>query len=108
VKQNIHPTYYSDAKITCACGNTFNVGSTKQQIHVEICSNCHPFFTGESKFIDTLGKVERFQKRLSQVADKRKTAKKDDIIKEAEERPANLYEMANKIKQEFKNQKQES
>lgn len=108
MKSNIHPIYYSDAKITCACGNIFNVGSTKQQIHVEICSNCHPFFTGESKFIDTLGKVERFQKRLSQVADKHKTGKKADIIKEAEERPANLYEMANKIKQEFKNQKQES
>ena len=108
MKQNIHPIYYSDAKVNCACGNTFNVGSTKQQIQVEICSNCHPFFTGESKFIDTLGKVERFQKRLSQVADKHKTAKKEDVIKETEERPANLYEMAKKIKQEFKNQQQES
>lgn len=62
-KTNLHPTWYSDAKVTCACGNTFNTGSTQQAIRVDICSNCHPLFTGQQKFIDTLGQVERFQKK---------------------------------------------
>ncbi len=53
MKKNIHPTYYSDAKIICACGKTFVIGSTMKEIHVEICSNCHPFYTGKKKLIDT-------------------------------------------------------
>ena len=63
MKQDIHPKWYLDAKITCACGATYVVGATKPEIHVEICAACHPFFTGEMKFVDTLGRVERFQKK---------------------------------------------
>ena len=63
MKQDIHPKWYPDAKITCACGATYVVGATKSEIHVEICAACHPFFTGEMKFVDTLGRVERFQKK---------------------------------------------
>ena len=63
MKANIHPQWYPEAKITCACGNTFITGSILPEIRVEICSNCHPFFTGQQKFIDTLGQVERFQKK---------------------------------------------
>ena len=63
MKTGIHPQYYPDAQVVCACGNMFTVGSTKQTIKVEICHKCHPFFTGEMKFVDTLGRVERFQKR---------------------------------------------
>lgn len=63
MKANIHPTWYNDAKVTCACGNTFTTGSTLPQIRVEICSKCHPLFTGQQKFVDTLGQVERFQKK---------------------------------------------
>lgn len=64
MKAEIHPTYYADAMVTCACGNTFTVGSTRKTIRVEICSRCHPFFTGEQRIVDTAGQVERFMRRL--------------------------------------------
>lgn len=65
MKQGIHPTYYPDAKVVCACGNTWTTGSTKKEIHVEICSRCHPFFSGESaRMIDIEGQVDRFYKKL--------------------------------------------
>ncbi len=66
MKQGIHPTYYTDAKVTCAsCGTTWTTGSTKQEIRVEICSNCHPFFSGEqARIIDIEGQVDRFYKKL--------------------------------------------
>ncbi|KKU87818.1 50S ribosomal protein L31 [Candidatus Gottesmanbacteria bacterium RIFCSPLOWO2_01_FULL_48_11] len=63
MRANIHPQWYDDAKVSCACGNTFTVGATKPELRVEICSHCHPFFTGEMKFVDTLGRVERFQQK---------------------------------------------
>jgi large subunit ribosomal protein L31 len=63
VKTKIHPKYYDDAKVTCVCGNTFTVGSTKQELRVEVCSKCHPFYTGEQRIRDTMGRVERFRKR---------------------------------------------
>lgn len=61
MKTGIHPTWYQEAQVVCACGNILTVGSTKQTIHVEICHKCHPFFTGEMKYVDTLGRVEKFQ-----------------------------------------------
>lgn len=63
MKTNLHPAWYPDAKITCACGNTFTTGSTLPAIRVEICSACHPFYTGTQKFVDTLGQVDRFIKK---------------------------------------------
>jgi large subunit ribosomal protein L31 len=63
MKTKIHPKYYDDAKVTCVCGNTFTVGSTKQELRVEVCSKCHPFYTGEQRIRDTMGRVERFRKR---------------------------------------------
>jgi large subunit ribosomal protein L31 len=63
MKAKIHPKYYPDAKVTCACGNTFTTGATKQLLKVEICSKCHPFFTGEQRIVDTAGRVERFKRR---------------------------------------------
>ena len=63
MKDNIHPKYYTDAKIICACGNVIPTGSTKQEIHVEVCSNCHPFYTGKQKLLDTAGTVDKFKKR---------------------------------------------
>ncbi len=66
MKDKIHPKYYPNAKVRCACGNVFTVGSTKELIEVEICSKCHPFYTGKKKVIDTMGRVEKFKKRLSQ------------------------------------------
>jgi large subunit ribosomal protein L31 len=65
MKAAIHPQYYPEAAVSCACGKQFTVGSTKQSIKVEICNQCHPFFTGEMKFVDTLGRVENFQKKLA-------------------------------------------
>ncbi|MFH0804465.1 MAG: 50S ribosomal protein L31 [Candidatus Zambryskibacteria bacterium] len=73
MKTEIHPQYYTDAKVSCSCGNTFTVGSTQKEIHVEICSACHPFFTGNEKVIDAAGRVERFKARKA--ATKPKTTK---------------------------------
>ena len=62
MKPNIHPKY-DEARVICACGETWTTRSTKKEIHVEICSACHPFFTGKQKLVDTAGRVERFQKK---------------------------------------------
>ncbi len=65
MKKGIHPQYYEEATVKCACGNEFKVGSTKKEIRVEICSKCHPFFTGEMKFVDTEGRIEKFMKKYA-------------------------------------------
>ena len=63
MKDKIHPQYYTDAKVICACGNTFTTGATKKELKVEVCSKCHPFYTGERRMLDTTGRVERFKRR---------------------------------------------
>ncbi len=65
MKKEIHPEYIVDAKITCACGQVFTMGGTKKEISVEICSQCHPFYTGAEKTLDTAGRVEKFKSRRS-------------------------------------------
>jgi large subunit ribosomal protein L31 len=76
VKPGIHPKY-DEVEARCACGNTFRTRSTKNELHLEICNNCHPFFTGRQKLIDTEGRVERFTKRFgTQSAETRRTATK--------------------------------
>ncbi len=65
MKNNIHPKYYKSATVRCACGNTFTTGSTKEFIETEICSKCHPFYTGKEKILDTMGQVQKFRKRLA-------------------------------------------
>ena len=74
MKEKIHPKYYADAKVICSCGNSFTTGSTKKVLHVELCSKCHPFFTGERRILDTAGRVERFKRRY---AVKEKPAEKE-------------------------------
>ena len=64
MKKDIHPKYFPNAQVKCACGNTFEVGSTKEFIEIEICSKCHPFYTGKEKIVDAMGRVEKFKKRL--------------------------------------------
>jgi large subunit ribosomal protein L31 len=64
MKKDIHPKYYPKAKVKCVCGNTFTIGSTVELIETEICSACHPFYTGKKKIIDTMGQVQKFQRRL--------------------------------------------
>jgi large subunit ribosomal protein L31 len=70
MKKDIHPEYV-ECNITCACGNTFATRSTKKEIRVEICSNCHPFFTGKQKFIDSAGRVEKFKKKYGDLKSKK-------------------------------------
>lgn len=65
MKKDIHPKYYPKANVRCACGNVFTVGSTKESMEVEICSKCHPFYTGKEKIVDAAGRVEKFRKRLA-------------------------------------------
>jgi large subunit ribosomal protein L31 len=69
MKKDIHPQYYPNARVQCACGNSFAVGSTKEFIEIEICSKCHPFYCGKEKLVDTMGRVERFRKRLEKKAE---------------------------------------
>ena len=76
MKEGIHPKYH-DVEVRCACGNTFKTRSTKPELHLEICSVCHPFFTGRQKLIDTEGRVERFTKKFgAQTSEQRRTAAK--------------------------------
>lgn len=74
MKPNIHPTYYKDAVIKCACGASYLVGSTEKELSVEICSSCHPFYTGKQKLVDTAGRVDKFKARV-EAASKAKVKK---------------------------------
>lgn len=78
MKNKIHPAYYHDTKITCACGNSLVTGSTQKKISIETCSACHPFYTGKQKLIDTSGVLDRFKKRATKTAalKSKKTTKK--------------------------------
>ena len=79
MKAETHPTYFPKAKVTCACGRTFTVGSTKEKLEVEICSSCHPFYSGNEKILDAAGRVEKFKTRSSKsAASKAKSAKKSN------------------------------
>jgi large subunit ribosomal protein L31 len=79
MKENIHPTYYPNAKVVCACGNSWTTGSTSELIQTDVCSECHPFYTGEQRIVDTEGQVDRFYKKLQA---------RQDYIKEQVEREA--------------------
>ena len=87
MKEKIHPKYNEKAVIKCACGAKFNVGSTSDEISVEICSNCHPFYTGKEKLVDTAGRVDKFRARMSAAKKYKETTpteishKKDTEIK---------------------------
>lgn len=75
MKKDIHPKYFEKAEITCSCGATLVTGSTQENMHVEICSQCHPFYTGKKKMIDTTGRVDRFKKLSEKSAKKQEAAK---------------------------------
>lgn len=81
MKKDIHPPYYKDAKVKCACGAAFTVGSTKPEIQIEICGHCHPFYTGKGKLIDIAGRVEKFRARKAKAATipiRKKSVKKSE------------------------------
>ena len=65
MKKDLHPEYFPNATIKCACGNSFKVGSTVKELNIEICSNCHPFYTGKQKLVDTAGRVDKFKARMA-------------------------------------------
>jgi large subunit ribosomal protein L31 len=77
MKTSIHPTYYTDVHVKCACGNSFATGSTKRNIHLDICAACHPFYTGEMKYVDIAGRVDKFNERMQTAFHKTYMKKKD-------------------------------
>jgi large subunit ribosomal protein L31 len=94
MKVGIHPHYNQAAQVTCVCGNKFTVGSTQDVIHVELCSKCHPFYTGEQRFVDTASRIQKFQKKQEVAAQFKVTIKaKVDEKKRAEDAPKSLREM---------------
>ena len=94
MKQQIHPQYFDQAQVICVCGNRFTTGSTREVIHVELCSNCHPFYTGEQKFVDTASRIQKFQKK-TETAKKYQVIKKEKKVKEEakSQAPKTLREM---------------
>jgi len=84
MKKDIHPTYFEEATVICACGNTWTTGSTTEEIRTDVCSKCHPFYTGEQRIVDTEGQVDRFYKKLQARADYLETKQ---AVKEAKTSP---------------------
>ena len=94
MKKEIHPKYYEDAKVICACGNTFTTGSTRPELRVDLCSACHPFYTGKQKLVDTARRVEKFQAKLeasSKVVGTR-VSKKEKLLAKTAKRAAKRVE----------------
>ena len=87
MKEGIHPEYYPDAKVICACGNSWTTGSTQAELRTDICSQCHPFYTGQQRIVDTGGQVERFTTRL-ETAERLRTAAEQRAQSRAERRRA--------------------
>lgn len=99
MKADLHPTYFPEAQVLCSCGNRFVTGSTKEEIRVEVCFKCHPLYTGEKRFVDTLGQVGKFQKKQErakemQAARPQKKFSKDDKRQNA---PKSLRELLTEI-----------
>lgn len=94
MKAQIHPQYFPEAQVICVCGNKFTTSSTRESIHVELCYDCHPFYTGEQRFVDSASRIQKFQKK-QEVAQTYKATikKKTDDKKKKEEAPKTLREM---------------
>jgi large subunit ribosomal protein L31 len=105
MKAEIHPTYYPDAKVTCAsCGKTWTTGSTKKELRVDICSNCHPFYTGEaSRILDIEGQVDRFYKKLSVQKAYAEQQKAKEELKGSPERPIEELGITSRATEALKN-----
>ncbi|KKP80723.1 MAG: 50S ribosomal protein L31 [Candidatus Levybacteria bacterium GW2011_GWB1_35_5] len=91
MKAQIHPQYFEQAQVICACGNKFTTGSTVELIHVELCAKCHPFYTGEQRFVDSASRIQKFQKK-QEVASLHITKKKEKEVKK-DNAPKTLREM---------------
>jgi len=93
MKANTHPQYY-DAQVICVCGNRFTVGSTQELIHVELCSKCHPFYTGEQRFVDSASRIQKFQQKQTKASEfKAQSKQKQELKKEQDQGPKTLREM---------------
>ncbi|MBI2431233.1 MAG: 50S ribosomal protein L31 [Candidatus Levybacteria bacterium] len=99
MKASIHPAYFEQAQVMCVCGNRFTVGSTQEVIHVELCSNCHPFYTGEQRFVDTASRIQKFQKKqeIAKTYVSKKVKKLEDQ-KQKDQGPKTLREMLESLK----------
>ena len=86
MKKNIHPQWHHDAVVTCSCGHTFTTGSTQKTLNVDICSQCHPFFTGEMKFVDRQGRVDRFLQKMKAAQAKQKARQQKQKKKPQEQK----------------------
>jgi large subunit ribosomal protein L31 len=95
MKANIHPTFHTDVEVVCTCGNSFTTGSTKTDIHTEVCFKCHPLYTGEKRFIDARGQIGKFQER-QKIASQQIQSKKKKEKKEAP-RPQSLRELLTQV-----------
>ena len=101
MKKDIHPEYHEKAKVTCACGNSFFTGSTTKELKVELCSACHPFYTGKQKLVDTARRVEKFQEKMAKKEKESKTRKGKKVkraakAKKTEEKKAGKEKTAKK------------
>jgi large subunit ribosomal protein L31 len=96
MKEGIHPIYYPDAQVICACGNTWTTGSTEKVIRTDVCSNCHPFYTGEQRIVDTEGQVERFYKKLQARQDYLDQEKAREAARVSPERPIKDLELGSR------------
>ena len=92
MKANVHPVFFENAQVVCVCGNRFVTGSTQEMIHVELCSKCHPFYTGEQRFVDRGSRIQRFQDK-QQKAQQYKATKKAKVEKKDDQAPKTLREM---------------
>lgn len=99
MKQTIHPNYNNQAQVTCVCGNRFTVGSTSDGIRVELCSKCHPFYTGEQRFVDTANRIDRFEKKRKVANEHQAVVKaKKEEKKKVSDAPKTLREMLNAMR----------
>lgn len=93
MQQGIHPNWHHDAVVTCACGNTFVTGSTLDKIDTDICAKCHPFFTGEMRFVDRQGRVDAFKKKMAAAQAVQQKAQKAKTKKQADNEPKTYQEI---------------
>jgi len=99
MKTTIHPQYFENAQVICVCGNRFTVGSSKEIIHIELCNKCHPFYTGEQKFVDSASRIQKFQQKQKTAQEyTSKKVKKVEEKKQKDTAPKTLREMLMSIK----------
>jgi len=111
MKKDIHPTYYSECKVTCACGNSFTTGSTKPELKVDLCSQCHPFYTGKQKLVDSAKRVEKFKAKMEKQKEigserKGKTAKRAAKAEKKAEKTAKKVDKVGDAKASKKSKKE--